>query len=647
MYTALRLTKHRRSPRGRTLLLGLGLLVLALVLIEAYRVYRFTEHVAAARGDLLSLRDQLDIASLNSPEAKILDDDVGLRRAHADLQAASTFVKSDPLVKVGTVIPILSRQVKGLRTVVLAAEVSAETAVRASQVALAFARHKPTASATNLEDAIIFLRSQEQPMAEVQNGLDRLEAYSSKLPGGLVGPLDRARDQLDEAIAKLRPLVEGYTRADRFLPDVLGFNGARRYLILPQNNTELLPSGGLISSYGIATFDNGRLVGIDLEYFGTLYERWQRATPEYITPPAPLRDHLLKNFSWALGEAGWYPDFPTTAKLARMFVDKGGAPPTDGTIAIDLPFVSALLTILGPINIPEYGVTVTPENVSEVTLAFTRGETYVPGESHQAFLSFLAKGTITKLFSLPKERWIDLLRVLDRMGNERHLQLFFNDEKLQSLSRDYGFDGGIVEFDGDFLLIADSSVNSTKLNLILKPSARLNLELSLDGSARSHLTFTIENPFDVWKIGRDPNFVRATMLGGVYGCFLRVFLPPSAQLGEVRVGGIPAGASLIDMEVGKLAIGRFFTVLPGATNSAEFTYTMPSATRKEADGLFHYRLYIQKEAGTDATPLVVRPGFPSGSTGQEVRLDGKSVPGPEIVTDLRVDRSIELVFRLP
>ena len=58
---------------------------------------------------------------------------------------------------------------------------------------------------------------------------------------------------------------------------------------MPQNDTELFPSGGLISSYAVVTFDRGEMKDVQLEYFGTLYDRWQAKTKEYIEPPAPLQ----------------------------------------------------------------------------------------------------------------------------------------------------------------------------------------------------------------------------------------------------------------------------------------------------------------------------------------------------------------------
>jgi hypothetical protein len=239
--------------------------------------------------------------------------------------------------------PLIGDQAKGLKTLVAAAEDSANTGLLATDVALAFSRYERDPNRTSIEEALGFLKSQETAMAAVDSGLRRLQARRNQLPDGLYGPLAAAKADFESAVTKLEELVDGYNRANGLLPDLLGYNGPKRYLVLPQNDTELFPSGGLISSYGIVSFDGGRLVAMDFEYFGTLFDRWQRRTGEYIEPPAPLKNYLKRDFSWGLGEAGWYPDFKTTAGLASDFVTKGGGPPTDGTIAIDLKFMRALL----------------------------------------------------------------------------------------------------------------------------------------------------------------------------------------------------------------------------------------------------------------------------------------------------------------
>ncbi|MPZ48146.1 MAG: DUF4012 domain-containing protein [Dehalococcoidia bacterium] len=620
------------------------LLALVLLAIEAYRAYGFYRDVSESKDILLSIRDELDITELEDSEDGILVKRERLVRAAERLGAARAFVRTDPLITLGSLLPVAGDQVDGLKLLVAAAEESARTGVQATDVALAFARYERDPGRTSIEEAIGFLKGQEPAMAEVEAGLQRLQSIRRQVPGGLYGPLDRATTDLDTALARLEALVDGYNRAIGLLPELLGQAGPRRYLVLPQNNTELFPSGGLISSYGIVTFDGGRLVSMDLEYFGTLFDRWQSQTHEYIEPPAPLKNYLKYDYSWGLGEAGWYPDFPTTARLAAGFVAKGGAPPTDGIIAIDLKFVRALLELLGPVSVPDYGVTVTAENVEEVTLEQTRDEDYVPGTPRKAFLSHLARAVLTLIFTSPKDQWVDLLSLLDRMGRERHLQLNFNDANLQSLARGYSFDGALTKTDGDALLIADSSVNSTKLNLILQTRARLDLQLFSDGSVRSLLTYTIMNPLPEWRIGRDPRLVQTLMLDGVYGCYLRLYVHEQARLLDVRLQGRSVGPEQVDLELGRRVFGRFFPVLPGATASVQFLYETPGVAQQGEDGLYHYNLYVQKQAGTDAVPLDVHAVFDKGVRLTSISLDGNPASGASLQTDLRIDREIEIVF---
>src|SRR5690606_8022558 len=142
------------------------------------------------------------------------------------------------------------------------------------------------------------------PMEEVSAGLVALRAEHSALSDALIGPLGAAKVQLGDALAQLDSLVTGYERAHSFLPALLGYEGQRTYLVLPQNDTELFPSGGLSSSYGIATCRDGELGDMEFEYFETLFERWQdESDGEYIEPPVPLANYLKQDYSWGLGEA--------------------------------------------------------------------------------------------------------------------------------------------------------------------------------------------------------------------------------------------------------------------------------------------------------------------------------------------------------
>ena len=539
--------------RKRWLLLTIAACAALFLAVEAYRAISFYEDLSTGRDALLSLKADLDLDNLEDSEAQLLTKRRLLQDAQRRLSSAQTFVATDPLLALAARLPLVGKQTDALSKLVVAANEATHTGLVASDVALAFARYEPDPSKTSIEEALTFLLSQEDAMADVQGRLAKLERLSADIPGGLLGPLESGRLELDAALEKLASLVDGYDRAHALLPELFGLYGPRRYLILAPKRHRALPirRPDLQLRHrrprpGPARVDGARVLRHLVRPLAAAERRRIRGAAAL-----PLQNYLKRDFSWGLGEAGWYPDFPTTAQLSRSFVTKGGAPPTDGTIAIDLKFIGALLELLGPVSVPAYDVTVTAANVNELTLALTRNENYVPGEPRKAFLSHLAHALLGRILAVPQERWVDLLRLLDRMGQERHLQLHFRDADLQAASRQYGLDGGLIEADGDdFLLVADTSVNSTKLNLIMRPRVILDVQLLADGGARSTVTYRLTNPLPEWQSGRDPVLVKQLMLEGVYGCYLRVYAPRAARFQEVparwperrrRAGGRGAG----------------------------------------------------------------------------------------------------------
>jgi hypothetical protein len=63
--------------------------------------------------------------------------------------------------------------------------------------------------------------------------------------------------------------------------------------------------------------------------------------------------------------------------------------------------------------------------------------------------------------------------------------------------------------------------------------------------------------------------------------------------------------------------------------------------------MWTYRLYVQKEAGTEATPLTLKLSLPQGARVESVTLDGKKYEGGlNVSTDLRTDRLVEVTYRL-
>ncbi len=244
-----RQTASRSEMRGSTRL-GIALTVVSLLVLfgfEGYRAYAFYDDVTSARTNLLSLQSQLDLNSLQNSESEILASRARLDDARARTADAVQFVHTDPFLKVARHLPVIGKQARGLTTLVEASQLAAQTGIDASDVALAFSQQKDDPNDSAIQQALVFLEDQKQPMARVQADMQALQAKQATLPAGLFGPLGSASKQLGDSLNKLDGLVTGYNRAEALLPGLLGFNGARSYLVLPQNDTELFPSGGLIS----------------------------------------------------------------------------------------------------------------------------------------------------------------------------------------------------------------------------------------------------------------------------------------------------------------------------------------------------------------------------------------------------------------
>lgn len=631
--------------RSRRSILWIALALAAcLGAIETVRWVNFYQNANAAQDSLRAVQRQLDLESLPDSYEEVASLRGRIERAQANLGAAESHVDHDPLMVIARRVPGLKGQATGLTELVRSARSSAATGMQASDVLLAYIDQRDDPDRTAMQEGVDFLEDQVGPMAKVRESLEQTKQHRARIPDGLRGPLAAAGSDLDRAVEQLDELVTGYERATALLPELLGFDGARTYLLLTQNNTELFPSGGLISNYGVVTFDEGSVSSMEFEYFAELFQRWQQDSGrEYVEPPPALKQYLLRDVSWALGEAGWYPDFPSTAELANSFVRKGGTAASDGTIAIDLQFVEGLLRLFGPVEVDVYGIRVTADNLNEIILQQTRNETLFPDAAGKGFIAALATALVERLIATPREQWVGLIQVLDRMGKERHLQLHFADPPLQALAAEYGFDGAMVDQGGDFLLLTDTSVRSTKLNLILENSVDAQIQIE-DAAAEAILAYTTTNPFPEWQQGRDPLLVRALMLEGVYGSYLRLYAPPQAQLIDLRINSESVGPEAIDIELEKRVFARYTPVLPGETKTIEFHYRSEGVVEQLDDGWQRYRLYVQKQPGTRAIPLTLQLHLPPGAEVRSVTLNG--VPAElSIRTDLLVDRTVEVIFR--
>src|SRR5690606_1591435 len=190
----------------------------AVLVVEGYRAFSFYSDGNAGVDGLRTLRDRRDVDQLDRDEAALLSDRRAIEDAGKHLSDARSFADNDPMLKLAGILPIAGKQADGVTALVRAADQSARTGLHAVDLALAFARYEPDPEKTAIEEAVVFLEGQEEPLARTRASLNNLVAARAEIPDGLMGPMGDGVQELDDALVELEALVRGYERAQGLLP---------------------------------------------------------------------------------------------------------------------------------------------------------------------------------------------------------------------------------------------------------------------------------------------------------------------------------------------------------------------------------------------------------------------------------------------
>jgi hypothetical protein len=395
------------------------------------------------------------------------------------------------------------------------------------------------------------------------------------------------------------------------------------------NNGELLPGGGLVSAAGVLTVTEGVPGGIEFADTNQWKGLWERRGGAYIEPPGPLKRYLLKDFSWNLATSNWSPDFPTWGQQALEFYELVYGPQhVDGVVAMDLTVLEGLLGVTGArtLETANYGrVTFSEDNaVLELERVTRRPFDAVAVSDRKSVIGDLAELLLDEVLDLPSNRWDELADTVLRLGGDRHIQVLMLDAAEQTLVRDIGWSGDLQRPPGDYLHFNEANLNGTKLNLIIQPEAVYRIDVTELGDARHELRLSYRNTLPEWQAGKDPQFVRKLMLGGLYGGYLRVFVPEGAVQFSALLDGAPAAIEDVGTEGAKTWFGVFMSLPAGEEREVVLRWTVPLAT--VSPGVGEYQLYIQKQPGTAGMCMAITVQR-AGMAAKELRLDGGARDG--------------------
>ena len=428
---------------------------------------------------------------------------------------------------------------------------------------------------------------------------------------GLAGPLDR--------LASLAPLptlaVDGLLLA----PELLGGGQERLFLVVVQNSDELRATGGFISSVIAVQLQGYRLHSYD---FMSSYDV---ETEGFAMPPAPEPLAVHMQFpGLVFRDANWSPDWPTSAQVLAALYQANHPVRVDGVIALDTHAFHLALEAMGPLDVEQYGVTITADNL--LAMAETFWETPLEGASlaertenlwgwlqhRKDFGGDFVQAGITRLEQFSLRDWLSLIEALAQGAEHRHIQVWAlqSDNARADLTR-AGWSGAIHRGDGDYLMVVDSNLGYNKVDRNIERS--LAYSLSLAGAAPTatlQLTYRNHATADLDACVHEPQVLESyeALTQQCYWNYVRVLAPRGIELLAASDSAGQLGLADIDVgvEQGRSSLGAFLVVPPGETYTLTLTYRLPPDLFVCQGTLCRYELTVQKQAGTQGVPVALQ-----------------------------------------
>ena len=351
---------------------------------------------------------------------------------------------------------------------------------------------------------------------EISLALNDLEDNLDKINLEDIPENERSRfAELKQKLPEINQFMTSFSEEEKIISDVFGGNGPRKYLFLFQNNQEMRATGGFIGTYAVLDIFNGNIKNFFVDGIfnpdGQLREK--------IIPPDPIQKISA---TWSLHDSNWFPDFPTSAEKASWFYEKTGGPTVDGVITMTPTVMQKLLEITGPIEMPEYSLTIDKDNFLENIQ--TEVEVNYDKELNQPkkILADLAPLILDRIFNA---RGItDLTKTMDVLLtslDEKQILIYSKNYAIEKIISENGWSGEVLDTRKDYLSVINTNINGYKTDGVIDEKIEHKAEIQPDGSIIDTVAITRHHnggntPYDWWnKVNAD---------------YMRVYVPKGAKL---------------------------------------------------------------------------------------------------------------------
>jgi nucleoside-diphosphate-sugar epimerase len=497
------------------------------------------------------------------------------------------------------------------------------------------------------EPALDFQSSTGSTTREYRTYLEELEsnsykiqdsAYKVELAFGIIDKVETSqfpkftqekildlKDLSEQLYSTLEPLSE----VSSFLPDLLGVDERKRYLVLLQNEGEIRSTGGWISSYAILGLEGGQIREL---YVDDIYNADGMLSVQGKKFPAPRSmQEALSLENWSFSLVNWDPDLTNTMYSAEQFVaEMGKGDDIDGLITIDISLLQKLLDEWGGLEVAGETEIVTSSNL--YSKIFEMHTSFTPGSSRKStFLSNLADGAIKKILSSDISGYATIGEVVQESLDEKHLQMTFKNSDAFNYMDSHNWAGSLdVEYEGAPIAV-DWNWGANKANLYIKKNHNLAITVKDENQLTFKYSLSIQND------SKKDNYPE-----GEYVNYLRIYLPLDAQILSIK--GLEENEYDIYEENSLKVVGGWFNIPIQEVETFEISYKL----RKDT-GELHFpisvdgnnkelKLELFKQAGTNQDAYKVDVIYPS--TWNAISAEGLNGLNNQLTGRFDLDKNI-------
>lgn len=351
--------------------------------------------------------------------------------------------------------------------------------------------------------------------------------------GTLISQLSTLRDEVISLGDLLEEMKRNATALDYPIgDDVLAFraelyqceqllNAAIRWLqstnhlaILFVNPSEIRPGGGFPGSYAGVTIDHGNLGAINVK---DIYDPDGQLNIKVI-PPKQLQTITS---SWGARDANWFFDFPTSARKTLFFLNESKIYSEQGLefsalLAINVNVVSNILSVIGPIELPDYKLTLTDENfLDEVQREVRSGMDRTTGEPKR-ILKVLTPILFERIGALTESQKHNLIALIRERFKAKDMMAYINDSVMQSYLEQLSVAGEVEQAEdatlNEYLAVVNANIGGGKSDAMMSQSVNLKSRVDLEGKINNTLmvkrTHTGKANSDAWYNTTNKNFLQ-------------------------------------------------------------------------------------------------------------------------------------------